>query len=78
MFFVVEREKRQKKLITGISGFGFFWSKNGRFVTHNFFQKKAETPIVIVCWGCAFSGPSCQKKAILDPPPKKKKILTDN
>ena len=29
-------------------------------------------------WGCAFSGPSCQKKQFLDTPPKKKKILTDN
>ena len=30
-----------KKMITGISGFGFFGSKNGRFVTHNCFSKIA-------------------------------------
>ena len=61
-------------MITGISGFGFFWSKNGRFVTHMFFKKKfAETPTFIVFLGW----PSCQKKEILDTHPKKK-ILTDN
>ena len=65
-------------MITGISGFGFFWSNNGRFVTHNLKKKKqAETPIFIVFWGCAFAGPSCQKRQFLDTPPKKK-ILTDN
>ena len=38
-----------------------------------------KTPIFVVFWGCAFSGPSCQKRQFLDtPPPKKKKILTDN
>ena len=68
-------------MITGNSGFGFFLSKNGRFVTHNcFFQKfLAETPIFKLFWGCALSGPSCQsrKREFLDTPPKKK-ILTDN
>ena len=46
-FVVVEREENRQKtqLITGISGFGFFWSRNGRFVTHMLFSKKsAETP----------------------------------
>ena len=39
VFFVVEREeKRQKKMITGISGFVYL-SKNGRFVTQNCFPK---------------------------------------
>ena len=60
-------------MITGISGFVFFFrSKNGRFVTHMFFFKKkfAETPIFIVFWGCAFFGPSCQKREILDTHPK--------
>ena len=32
-------------MITGISGFECFWSKNGRFV---------EAPILIVFWGCVF------------------------
>ena len=37
-------------MIIGIYEFGLFWSKNGRFVTHNSFSKKnlAETPIFIV------------------------------
>ena len=40
MFFVVEREEKGKKnMITGIYEFGFFVSKNGRFVTHNRFSK---------------------------------------
>ena len=65
-------------MITGISGFGFFWSKNGCFVTHIFFKKeKAETPIFIVFGGCALFGPSCQKRKIWTPN-QKKKILTDN
>ena len=38
--FVVEREESRQKMITGISGFGFLWSKNGRFVTHIFFPKR--------------------------------------
>ena len=81
MFSVVEREEnRQNKLITGIYEFRFFWSKNGRFVTHMFFPKKkfAETPIFIVFFGCALFGPSCQKRENLDTHPKKKKIFTDN
>ena len=74
MFFAVVREEnRQNELITGISGFWFFWFKNGRFVTHMFFQKKiAETPIVIVFLGCALFGPSCQKREILDTHQKRK------
>ena len=35
-------------------------------------------PFLIVFWGCAFSGPSCQKKGISGHPPKNKKFLTDN
>ena len=81
MFSVVEREEnRQKKMITGIYEFWFFWSKNGRFVTHICFPKKKapETPIFIVFLGCALFGPSCQKREIVDTHPKKKKIFTDN
>ena len=41
VFFVFEKEKKaRKQMITGIYKFGFFWSKNGRFVTHNFFPKQ--------------------------------------
>ena len=40
MFFVVEREEAgTNTMITGIYDFGFFLSKNGRFVTHNCFSK---------------------------------------
>ena len=78
VFCCWQRRKEPQKMITGISGFVFL-SKNGRFVTHNCFSKMwcAETPIFIVFWGCALSGPSCQKREFLDTPPKKK-ILTDN
>ena len=66
-------------MITGIYEFGFFLSKNGRFVTHNFFPKKIGwNPYFYCVFGCAFSGPRCQKKAIFGYPVKKKKILTDN
>ena len=34
--FLLFKEKKKGKKITGISGFGFFWSKNGRFVTPRF------------------------------------------
>ena len=68
-------------MITGISGFGFFGSKNGRFVTHKLFFKNlfSETPVFIVFWGCARFGPGCQgkKKGNFGHPPKKKN-LTDN
>ena len=54
-------------MITEISGFGIFLSKNGRFVTHICFSK-------VPCWnpnfysffGCALFWPSCQKREILD------------
>ena len=69
-------------MITEIYEFGFFWSKNGRFVTHNCFSKKKkkgpETTIFIVFFVCALFGPSCQKREILDTQPKKKKLFTDN
>ena len=81
MFFVVEREEnRQKNMITGISGFGFFFSKNDRFVTHNCFSKIGVLKPLFysVLGGCAFSGPSCQIKGIFGHPPKNKKFLTDN
>ena len=81
MFFVFEREKKaREKMITGIYEFGFFLSKNGRFVTHNFFPKKkqAETPIFIVFLGARFLGQGVKKRQFLDTLSKKKKILTDN
>ena len=63
-------------MITGIYEFRFFWSKNGRFVTHT--KKGPETPIFIVFLGCVLFGPSCQKREILDTHPKRKKIFSDN
>ena len=81
VFLLLKGKKTSKKMIIGISGFWFFWSKNGRFVTHMFFVKKkfVETSIFIVFLGCALLGPSCrQKREILDTHPKKKKISTDN
>ena len=79
-FVLLKEKKTGKKMITGIYEFGFFWSKNGRFVTHNCFSKKKnpETTIFIVFFVCALCGPSCQKREILDTQPKKKKIFIDN
>ena len=64
-------------MVTGISGFGFFRSKNGRFVTHICFSKSlAETPIFIVFWVYAFWA-KLSKKGNFGHPPKNKN-LTDN
>ena len=62
-------------MITAIYKFWVFWSKNGRFVTHNCFSKKKgpETPIFLVFFGCRLSGPRCQKREILKSHPKKGK-----
>ena len=60
---------------------GFFWSKKWPFSWRiTSFQKKiAWNPYFYSVFGCAFSGPRCQKKAIFwIPCQKKKKILTDN
>ena len=38
-FGLLKEKKVGKNMNTGISGFGFFWSKTGRFVTHIFFSK---------------------------------------
>ena len=77
MVFVFEREKRQKN-----DNWNFwiwvFLSKNGRFVTHNFFpQKIGWNPYFYSVFGCAFSGPRCQKRQFVDTLLKKKN-LTDN
>ena len=78
-FLLLNKKKGKKKMITGISEFGFFLSKNGRFVTHNFFPKKqAETPIFIVFLGARFLGQGVKKRQFLDTLSKRKKILTDN
>ena len=62
-------------MIIGIYEFGFFLSKNGRFVTHNFFPKKIGwNPYFYSVFGCAFSGPRCQKRAIFGYPVKKRKF----
>ena len=78
MFFVFEREKKaRKKMITGISEFGFFLSKNGRFVTHNFFPKKnrLKTPIFIVFFGCGVFWAKVSKKGNFWIPCQKKRKI---
>ena len=61
-FFVFEREKRQEKNDNWNFWIWIFLSKNGRFVTHNFFpQKIGWNPYSYSVFGCAFSGPRCQK-----------------
>ena len=80
VFFVVEREEnRQKQMTTGISGFGFFWSKNGRFVTHMFSSKKVcWTLIFIVFWAARFLGHIVKKEILDTPHHQKRENLTDN
>ena len=81
MFFVVVREEKgKKKMITGISGFGFFFVQKWPFRDSELFSTKwvAETPIFIVFFGGALFWPSCQKREILETHQKRKKILTDN
>ena len=75
-FLLLKEKKTGKKMITGIYEFGFFWSKSGRFVTHICFPtKKGLKPLFfIVLLGCALFGPSCQKREILDTPPKRRKF----
>ena len=78
-FLFLKEKKARKKMITGIYEFGFFLSKNGRFVTHNFCPKKIGWhPYFYSVFVCAFSGPRCQKRQFLDTLSKKRKILTDN
>ena len=63
-------------MITGIYEFGFFFVQKWPFRDAYLFFKNwfAETPIFIVFWGCALSGPSCQKRQFLDTPPQKRKF----
>ena len=79
MFFVVEREgNRQKKMITGISGLGFF-SKNGRFVMHNCFSKIGVLkPLFYSVLGARVFWAKLSKKGNFWTPIKNKKMLTDN
>ena len=59
-------------MITGISGFGFFWSKNGRFVMHNFFSNKNRLkPQLLKCFGGAHFLGQVVKKGNFWAPPKK-------
>ena len=64
LVFLLFKEKIREKMITGISGFGFLGSKNGRFVTVNCccFFVLLKSPNFLVFWGRAFFGPSCKKK----------------
>ena len=49
-------------------------------MTHNFFPppKNRLKPLFYSVFGCAFSGPRCQKRQFVDSPSKKKEKLTDN
>ena len=74
--FFFEREKRQEKNDNWNFRIWFFLSKNGRFVTHNFFpkKKKAETPIFIVFLGARFLGQGVKNRQFLDTLSKKEKF----
>ena len=77
---VVREEKGPKKMITGISGFGFFFVQKWPFRDSKLFCKKwvAETPIFIVFFGCAFFGQVVKKGKFWTPTKKKQKKMTDN
>ena len=78
MFFVVVREEKGKKMIAGISGFGFFWSKNGRFVTQNCFpQNGLLKPLFYsVFWVRAFLAKLSKKGKFWTPTKKRKLFLS--
>ena len=62
-------------MITGISGFGFFWSKMAVSWRITFFQRKIGwNPYFYSVLGVRVFWAKLSKKAILDTPPKKKKI----
>ena len=67
-------------MISVISGFGFFWSKNGRFVTHICFSKKQtcwNPYFYSVFWVRAFWA-KLSKTESWDTHQNKRKNLTDN
>ena len=70
-----EKEKGNRKMITGISGYGFF-VHNWPCRDAKLFAKKwvAETLIFKLFFGCALFWPSCQKGEVLDTHPKKEKF----
>ena len=74
--FLLLKEKKvgKTKMISEIYEFWFFWSKNGRFVTHICFPKKGpETPIFIVFLGARFLGQGVKKGKFWKATPKKRK-----
>ena len=74
MFFVVVREEKGKKMITGISEFGFFVQK-WPFRDSELFSTKwvAETPIFIVFLGARFFGQVVKKGKFWTPTKKRRK-----
>ena len=77
--FVLQREEKDTRMITGIISLGFSLSQNGCFVTMNWFVFWfAETPNFTVFSGCALFGPSCQKKVNFLANTQATDILTDN
>ena len=73
VFFVFEIEEKGKKMITGISGFGFL-SKNGRFVTKKHFPKNGLLrPLFIVLFRVRAFLAKLSKKGNFEHPPKKRK-----
>ena len=66
-------------MITGISGLGLFWSKNGRFLTQNCFpQNGLLKPYSYSVFSVRTFLAKLSEKGNFGHPPKKKKKLTDN
>ena len=82
--FLLLKEKKKAKKIDNWNfwfweAFGFFWSKNGRFVTHNCFSENVLLkPLFIVFWGARFLDQVVKKGKIWTPTPPKNQNLADN
>ena len=74
---LLKEKKRAKENDNWNFWIWLFLPKNGRFVKRNSFSKNAllKPLFFIVFFGCALSGPSCQKREFLDTPQKMKVCL---
>ena len=76
----VQEKTWPQKMIISISGFGFCPKIAASWRLSVFKKWFAETPTLIVVFGCVFCGPSCRKGENLDPtphPPKKFWMITE-
>ena len=77
MIFVVQGEEKERKKITGVSGFGFRFVHKRPFCDGYLFFRNwfAETANFKVFVGSALIGPSCQKERNFGTPQNKNRKL---